>query len=203
VEPAKFIVPALFIWILAMALTSKPPPSIRGAPPVETTYEHPLYRTSEQVDSEVVAKDRSGPELGRWLLDDGQLYGPVGHDGKPLDPEDAKRVPITLEQVIYHPLWAPGIDLGTFAGYRGGSEVTPGERFETGLRFSPVRVLYGTLSPDLAVGRFGAGVGCSVYPPRSLGRFWRHWGVGAWYLAPYDSEPLSWCIGLTFSTVGR
>lgn len=202
-DPPKIVIAGLVVWIIIIALTSKPAPSVRGAPPVETTHEHPFYRTSEQVDAEIVAEDLSGAELGRWLLDDGQLYGPVGHDGKPLDDEATKLVKVRLAQRCYAPFWAPGLDLGTIAGYRGGSGVEPGTRFNVGLRYSPVRLAYGVVAPDVVAGNQGAGVGVSIYPPRQLGRFWRHWGVGVWEIAPYEGGPIGWCAGLSFSTVGR
>ena len=208
-DPSKLIVPAIAAAIIALlALKSSPAPPIGDIPPVETKHEYPLYRDDKGADAEVVASGPAGGELGRWLLDDGQLFGPVDRDGRKLEGDALAHVnaTIVLTERVYDPFWAPGgferLDLGTFAGYRGGSDAA-GERFETGLRYSPVRTLWGTLAPDLVVGRYSAGIGASFYPPRQLGRFWRHWGVGIWETAPYEGTGIGWCAGLTFSTLGR
>jgi hypothetical protein len=81
------------------------------------------------------------------------------------------------------------VDLDHDFGAWGGFRVVPTESesgFDVGLRYSPARFVYGTLSPDLLVSPRQAGVGVSVYPPaQSVGYQLQHFGLGLAYMADY------------------
>ena len=78
-------------------------------------------------------------------------------------------------------------DWGTFAALRTGTSV-PGlgstgdsndsGRFLVGLRSSPLRLLYGTVAPDLLLAPYDAGVGLSFYAPDLWNKNLAHWGIG-------------------------
>lgn len=89
-------------------------------------------------------------------------------------------------------------DFGTWAGYAPASR---DETFQVGLRASPVRLLYGTLAPDLLLSQDHAGIGISLYPPPDLvGHMWSHWGLGYGHLWPTHSSDPSNVFYLSFST---
>jgi hypothetical protein len=90
-------------------------------------------------------------------------------------------------------------DLGAWAGARVGG--TDGESgLDIGLRFSPVRFLYGSLAPDLLVSPKQAGLGVSLYPPaQTVGYKWQHFGLGLGYVADYDGGH-GWIPYLALST---
>lgn len=81
-------------------------------------------------------------------------------------------------------------DLGAWVGFR--VKTTSGDNpkgdvgLDAGLRFSPVRLGYGIVSPDLLVSPRQAGVGVSFYPPAAtVAPALQHFGVGVGYLADY------------------
>ena len=92
------------------------------------------------------------------------------------------------------------LDLGTVAAYS--TADTP--RFQTGVRWGVHRFLYGITALDAVVLRDAAGAGISLYPPAEyLGDTWpgwSHFGIGAWYVAPYRGGHPGFAYGLSFST---
>jgi hypothetical protein len=95
----------------------------------------------------------------------------------------------------------PGIDLGTYGGVVTGGLRDDEDRMHVGLRFSPVRLLFGTTAPDLLVGPTEAGVGLSIYPPKGrFGDFWSHLGVGVGRTWTYDHGDQDNLVYLSFST---
>jgi hypothetical protein len=90
-------------------------------------------------------------------------------------------------------------DAGAWAGFRvKGSGETSG--LDVGLRYSPVRFLYGVVAPDILVSPEQAGVGVSVYPfSQSVPSFFQHTGAGLGYLADYDGGS-GWVPYLSLST---
>lgn len=93
----------------------------------------------------------------------------------------------------YRYLVDPGFDIGTYAGYRDGLDV--------GIRFSPVRFLYGTVALDALVGEDAAGVGASLYPmPEYFGPLWHHVGIGYGYAVDYKTADAGNLYYLSLST---
>ncbi len=112
-------------------------------------------------------------------------------------PVDAKP-DVTIDVIRHEYLYDPGFDIGTFGGYAVSGTVP---RFQVGLRYSPVRLSWGILAPDVVASQTAAGVGLSVYPPSTyFGRWWDHFGLGGWYVAPYDGSHGAVVVGLAFSS---
>jgi hypothetical protein len=95
-------------------------------------------------------------------------------------------------------------DLGAFTGFRpasrGYDKLDP---FTAGLRFSPLRLGYDCVAPDLVVTNEWAGAGVSFFAPeRFVGSDWKHLGLGAWYGYPFRGQPDGpggWTVGASFS----
>lgn len=173
-----------------MLLKSTPAPALSdGSKPVPTDTEFHVAAPDNRVDGEIVVADRTGRELGRWYLDRGRVYDPKGSESS---------TGVTVSVVRHEYLYDPGFDIGAFAGYAKGGDLT---HFQPGVRLSPVRLLWGTTAPDIVATQQGAGAGVSFYPPAEyFGRWWNHVGVGGWYVAPYTGGDPSLVIGLSFST---
>lgn len=142
-------------------------------------------------DARIDLVDEAGKPTGSMLLDNGVLY----------DPKDGK-VRGTVTRQLY--ATSVGLDLGTFAGYRDAARGSNSDTFSVGLRYSPVRVFYGCLAPDLAVTKDWGGVGLSLYLPDTFkGQAISHFGLGAWYGSPFggrDAGDAGWTVGLSFSS---
>ncbi len=184
---------AIFILVGIIGLTvffSAPAGSIAGKDAVDTTSAFHLVRREYQTDGVLVVHGRDGALLGEFGLVDNQLYE------TPAQARDGQIV-ATLRRDYY--LLDPSFDLGTWAGYC--TQEFDGERTDIGLRYSPIRLLYGTVAPDIIAGEESVGFGFSVFPPaRLVGNRWRHLGIGAWYAAPYDGGDPGLVFGLSFST---
>jgi hypothetical protein len=95
-------------------------------------------------------------------------------------------------------------DLGAWAGFRVAS--TDGNKpegetgLDIGLRYSPIRLGYGVVSPDILISPRQAGLGISVYPPAQTVRYpFNKLGLGLGYLADYDGGT-GWSPYLSLST---
>lgn len=106
---------------------------------------------------------------------------------------------ISATYTRYRPLVAPAYgfpfsDFGTFATYKDGEVIA-------GLRTSPARLLFGTISPDLLLSNKCAGVGLSFYAsPDLFGSAYKHWGLGFGRLWPFSHGDSYSAIYLSFST---
>jgi hypothetical protein len=73
-------------------------------------------------------------------------------------------------------------DFGTFAGVRTSGKAsgsgTDAGNFLVGIRISPVRLLFGTVAPDLLAAPDDIGGGVSLYLPDTMGPALGHWGLG-------------------------
>lgn len=183
----------LILLIAAAALTffmlQQPAAALPGgAKPVETHNGFDIIRTGPEIDGVVKVEDQSGAPLGQFYLAGGQLYE---------DPDTKQPARLTLNRTRY--LIDPALDLGCFAA---GSSIQGQDRFQAGLRVSPVRLGYGTIAIDGVASQHQAGLGVSIYPPvEYFGQAWRHIGIGAWYCVPYDQDlQPGWAFGLGFST---
>jgi len=184
--------------IVAVVLVSSVDPHMadapRGATKVDTDSDWRLIRTEDEVDSRVVLRDRAGAVVGEYLVRDGNLYTPQGR-------ENAVEATVIRERYALDPGW----DVGAWAGWCTQAperDDSDGDRLQAGIRFSPLRLGAGVVALDAVISPDVAGAGASVYlPPSYFGRFWRHTGIGAWYVVPYDgdAEP-GLAVGLSFST---
>jgi len=185
----------LFVIVMAVAV-ARPPSSVNGLNPIE---QNPprfhLMRGTGDGDGtfDIVVPGEMDSRTGSFVLYDGRLW------------EDAKR-PHTIKATFTPDFYFvdPGLDLGTIAAYRPGS-TDDTSAFQVGIRYSPVRFAWGTVSTDIIVTGDVAGGGFSLFPPpRILGGFWQHLGLGAWYTVPFGDDTgddsSQWCYGMSFST---
>lgn len=175
-------------WVLLSSRSATALPD--GSKPVPTETSYDWVRQEPEVDGVVELLDRSGAELGRYFLRNGQLYEPA--DGKNLGS-------LRLTRHLY--AVDPGFDLGVWGGYWAGERDASQSAYQVGLRYSPLRLGYGLVSPDAIVSRDLFGIGASIYPPeRYFGREWHHLGLGVWFAAPLVGGDPNWVAGLSFST---
>lgn len=159
-----------------------------GSTPVATSTKLHFLSAEGDVDGVFTIKDADGTVRDRYYLLDGQLYEPPGESNR-----DRGSLVEHLDFITAR--W----DLGTWAAYFKAADGDT-SRFQPGLRWSPVRVGFNLVALDAVVSSEVAGLGASLYPPRRLGRWWAHWGLGAWYVAPFDGGGPGLCVGLSFST---
>lgn len=187
----------VLIGFIAITLWFNTPASnMDGKQPVVTRSAFHLVRTAGESDGVLDLRDRGGVVLGSYVLRDRQLYE---------TPEQAESGVITAALIRDYYLIDPGFDLGVWGGWsQAGSDSDDDDdisRFQAGFRFSPARLLYGTVAPDLVASADVGGAGLTFYPPTHLvGQHWRHLGVGAWYVAPFDGSDPGWAFGISFST---
>jgi len=131
---------------------------------------------------------KSGERLGVALFDGGRELRIRKEDVGNWDYESAR----------YTFLWdASTIDVGAWVAARPDADPP----VDIGIRVSPVRAVYGLLSPDLLVGSRSAGVGASVYvPPGWIPRGWDRFGLGLGYLVDYGGGGSGWAPYLSLST---
>lgn len=193
---SKFLGAAVLIGVLVVSLIfNQPPPNIAGQESIPRTM--PSFNLKREAGSghgKIVIKDtETGATLAQYGLDrNGRLHQ---------SPEQASGR-YRAEQTPFYFLADPALDLGTWGGFWS----TNGEQhrsWQAGLRVSPVRLLYDTLSPEAVVSADAIGVGVTAYPPESFGDVWKHFGVGVWYLAPFDGVGGGgWAAGVAFSARG-
>lgn len=132
--------------------------------------------------------NKSGERLGIALFDGGRELRIRNQDAQLW----------RYESTRYTYLWDRRWDLGAWAAARPGAN--PG--FDLGIRVSPVRTLYGGLSPDLLIGSRSVGVGASVYvPPGYIPRSWDRLGLGVGYVFDYSGTHDGWAPYISLSTL--
>ena len=180
------------LGVLTFFMISTPPASLpSGAEPVKTGYDLDWIRMGQELDGTLVVRDHAGAELGRYFLLDGLVYQ---------DPGARQGVELELTRSRY--LLDPATDLGVWAGYSLGpvNEQDP-ERFQAGIRYSPIRLGYGVVALDAVASHDLGGLGISVFPPTEyFGPKWRRLGLGAWYCAPWNGGDSGLVVGLSFSS---
>jgi hypothetical protein len=182
---------ALFLFIAVTLWFNTPASSVNGQDPVETTAAFHLLRKDQMADGRFVVRDSAGALLGEYGIVGSQLFQ---------TPAQARDGHLEVSLVRDYYLAEPNFDLGTWAGYIPVDDPDV-DHFQVGLRYSPCRFLYGTLAPDLAVSQDALGIGCSFYPPAQfVGPYWRHLGLGVWYVAPFADHDLVCLYGISFTT---
>jgi len=184
--------------ILAVALlglvfwfSKTPPPTVNGDTAVPTKTVFHLWGTGDNADGTYRVLDPVGHPVVAFHVRDNRV------SELPLDPGAEHPYRTTYERDLYAA--KSGLDLGAWTGI---GDLGPNNHsWQTGIRYSPVRALFGTFSPDLALSRDAIGAGLSLYPPPDyVGHAWAHIGIGAWYMAPFDGSPPGTVYGLSFST---
>jgi hypothetical protein len=178
--------------VLLLVTHGRPAPKIDKAAPAELGIPRfHVWRGESDADRSLDIKDAKGGPRARILERDGMFYDP---DGSPI------RTIVTPDLYFgkFH------YDLGAFAGFRPASRGYPDlNPLTAGLRFSPCRLGYDTIAPDLVITNDWAGAGASFYLPEHLaGPDWKHFGLGAWYGYPFrgrSDAPGGWAVGASFS----
>lgn len=150
-----------------------------------------VWRGKSDADRSLDFKDDHNRIVGRVLERDGLFYDPNGSRLHTVNTDD-----------LY--LAKPQYDIGAFTGFRPASRgITGLDPFTAGLRFSPIRLGYDCIAPDLVITNQWAGLGASVFlPERLVGSDWKHLGLGAWYGYPFRGQPDGsggWTVGASFS----
>jgi len=168
-----------------------PAPSIAGDVAVDTSTHFHLWRGANDADGTYQVRDGADQLVSAFHV----RYNRVSE--VPLDrPTDATPYHSHYDRDYYAA--EPAFDIGVWTGYArfGGDN----RHWQSGVRCSPLRLLYGTIGTDLALSQDAAGAGISLYPPPDyFGAPWEHFGLGAWYMAPFDGGSPSWVYGLSFS----
>ena len=87
-------------------------------------------------------------------------------------------------------------DFGAWAGFRvsntrsddaSGDSSRNDSGIDIGIRYSPTRLFYGVVAPDLLVSPHQAGIGVSLYAPaQTVNHTLQHFGLGVGYMAGFD-----------------
>lgn len=160
--------------------------TIDGQNVVPTKVNFNLWRSKGEADASFSVYDRQGAHLGDFNVLDNQLYQ---------DPEQEKSGPITIRATHNFFGGDPTFDVGSLGAYHKGLEE---DKFQVGLRYSPFRFAFNAIAADFAVTQDSAGVGLSFYLP-TKGRWYSKFGLGAWYLFPYDNGNPAIAYGISFS----
>ncbi len=180
------------VAVFLIATHTRPAPRIDKATPAERgTPRFHLWRGENDADRSLGISDAGGGPRGRVLERDGLFYDEIG---SPL------KTTVVEDYYFGKTHW----DLGAFAGFRPASRGHEGlDPFTAGVRFSPCRLGYDVIAPDLVITNQWAGAGVSFFAPeRFVGPDWKHLGLGFWYGYPFRGQadaPGGWCTGLSFS----
>jgi hypothetical protein len=161
-------------------------PDITGTVAVPTSVKLVLLKTSKDADAVTT--------ITHFGDDQHQLHLYRTHwGGMRAKPEDLNAVDPkgnkiwTVKDEVVYGLANPVFDVGSFAGFAKWHDRDSPRAFQTGLRLSPLRLLYGTVSlPDALISNEAIGLGASVYPPPAwAGDTWSHIGAGIGRLYAY------------------
>jgi hypothetical protein len=175
----KLIGGAILIVVAAtMWFNLTPAATLNGKELIDPKTQFHVVRHGDQVDGTVEVTHVASGDKFTADVSSGQFY-------QTPDQADSDKWSTRVLRDRY--LIDPGFDIGTFAGaYMGGSTENH-DGMAVGIRYSPVRLLYGTTAPDLLIGQDGAGVGLSLYPPPDyFGHNWSHFGIGFGRLWDYQ-----------------
>ena len=177
----------LLIAIIGFTFSlNKPPPTYGDKQAVKTDTTFHLLRHEYDADSEMVVRSRAGDELGSFVLQRNTLYE---------SREQAESGKIDATVLRHYYLAEPGFDFGVWAG------PARDPALDVGIRVSPLRLVYGSIALDGVFSSQCVGAGLSIYPPPDLfGGFWRHLGLGAYYVADTGSGDTRPVFSVSFST---
>jgi hypothetical protein len=183
-------------------------PTVAGKVQIEEgTPRYHFYRGSDDADGSLEVPNNPTDLHSDFVMLNGKLF--QDPDQRTALAKAGVHATYTSDYYFIDPGPRSTYDFGTWAGYYGGGMDSGLSRFQVGLRYSPFRIglVAADVAPDLVVSKDVAGAGLSVYPAsRFAGSFWRHIGLGAWYVIPTrsgtgDTQPSpGWVYGFAFST---
>ena len=196
VERAAAAAFALLVVCAAWSAQRAPPMLADGATPVPTETKYYAFRGSSEpaVDADYRVLDGTGRLLVGLRVLDGEVYVAPG--------SLSTGVTVTgHKSAFFVDQGGAGSlpDLGTLVG-AGSSDFGDGH-LHVGIRYSPIRLVYGLIAPDVTLTTDAVGAGVSVYPPVSaVGPEWHKLGIGVWYGVPFKGGGAAgWFGGLSYS----
>jgi hypothetical protein len=175
------------------------PKFIDGQKVIPTEVRTHIERKQKEIDGRLAIEHKpSGDKLTLDYYDNMFLY----HDNTTDFPKDKngndiwKVTPIKDEYLVD---W--GTDLGVYSGFIDGAKDQKISSFDVGLRYSPVRIFYGLLSPDALLSKQAFGLGISIYPsPSTWTKELRHVGFGYGRVYTYQDTRMRNLFYISFST---
>lgn len=164
-----------------------PVQTVNGQNVVPTKTNYDWWRSEGEADASFDVYSDSDVFLASFNIVDNRLY-------QSPEQEQAGRIKIKATHNFFG--GDPGFDLGALAAYHKGME---SDRFQVGVRYSPLRLGFNAIATDFVITEDTAGVGLSFYLP-SKGKWYSKFGLGAWYLAPFAHGDPAFAYGLSFST---
>jgi hypothetical protein len=201
--------PVAIVLIVGFAIwynAFDPPAVYNNQVLVPTTTTPHFVRDVGEVDGNVkITHKPSGDVLDLDVFDNYLMFPPgVKGSERKFDPNTGKEDElwkISYERKRYFLDY--GFDIGTYAGYLSGDkEGTEISDFDVGIRISPARWAFGSVSfPDGLVSNQGIGLGISVYPePIHFGNFIDHIGIGYGRFYTLEDDQQRNLFYLSFST---
>lgn len=135
-----------------------------------------------------VNDDTSKADIKVTHLPSGNTWGiSLYDDGVFQDPKQSTNSSFKYEYTVHYKPLEIGVDLGWWGGIQASSGEEESKRaVDMGIRFSPARLIYGVLAPDLLIGTQNAGIGCSAYLPTGVGKgIWKKIGIGGAWMGGY------------------
>lgn len=196
--PQEILGGAVIIVIIGFLVSAKPASSLSNKVVVpQTTPSYHWWRGPDDGDGTYSFRGDLNGRVGRYVVRHSVLHQP-----KPGSPDEIPTLSAEFSPDRYFGEW--NYDFGTFGAYRRASTGTSTDAFQVGLRFSPARLAFGTVAPDLVLSKDCVGAGLSVFVPEEYSGQFAHFGLGAWYTIPLAGTSRAgrpgWDLGLSFST---
>lgn len=176
---------AAVLWVI-VAGHKQPTPTITGKQPIPYgSTDYALWKKDSDGAGTLVISDKStNTVIATYVVDDDGVLHQSAEQGQ------SGKLEAEFTPTLYIGRW--WLDAGPVAGLSSNGGPT------VGVRVSPARLLYGSISPDGLVTDRAIGIGGSVYAPsRWVGTFWSRVGVGAWYCTPVrDGGPEGLVVGV-------
>jgi hypothetical protein len=174
---------AVVLWTV-ISSSAQPASNIEGkvAIPYEST-RFGFIKTDRDGEGTLTIKSKDGLTLGEYVLDDSGVLCE--------SPEQAKsgNIKATFKPDLY--AYRSWFDIGGFASVD--------TKLRLGIRFSPCRLAWDTIAPDLVATESSVGLGVSIYPPTREVGWWHHIGLGVWYLHDLANHSDGISLGLSSS----
>lgn len=179
------------IWTVFSAST-QPAPTVKDKVPVkyDTTRLHWNWKDDTDGMASLDLDNRSTRErLGSYVAGDGGVW----HQSPEQERDGVLAATVTPD--LYLGKWE--FDYGAILA---GSGVDDTSAIQAGIRYSPCRLGFGVIAPDIIATNDLVGAGISLFPPeRSVGAKWSHFGLGLWYGVPWDGGNPGPVVGLSAS----
>jgi hypothetical protein len=186
-----YVVIGFVLWTI-WSTSTQPAPTVKDKVPVsyEPTRLHWRWKDDTDGISSLGLDNRSTRErVADYVAGDGGVL----HQSPEQERDGVLAAKVTPD--LYLGKWQ--LDVGPILA---GSAVDNTSAIQAGIRYSPCRLAFGVIAPDIIATNDLIGAGVSLYPPeRSVGPTWSHFGLGLWYGAPWDGGNPGPVVGLSAS----